>query len=88
MSKKHTVDLSQDRLYSCWAGLIYGVVCAPKSWPPEKVSEEATRMNPPGTTLNKWVVSHPDEREGSVFDGTNCVPCPDSPDRVHWLVNC
>jgi hypothetical protein len=81
------VDLTEDRLFPCGWGLIYRVVCAPKSWAPEEVGEEATRMDPPGTTANRWEVSEPRERKDA-FDGINHVDCPDDCNRVHWLINC
>jgi hypothetical protein len=84
---KNDVDLSQDRLFSLGWGLIYRVVCAPKSWSADRVSETATRNDPPGTSLNRWEVSEPREREDP-FNNYNNVQCPDDPDRVHWLINC
>jgi len=85
--KKLTVDLSQDCLFPLGWGLVFRAVCAPKSWSPERISREATRNDPPGTSENRWVISKP-ERRDDVFNGTNCVPCPDSKDRQHWLLNC
>ncbi len=87
MVSKKKVDLTEDRLFPLGWGLIFRPVCAPKSWPPERVAAEATRNDPPGTSANVWVISEPEERE-DVFNNTNCVPCPDCEDRQHWLLNC
>jgi hypothetical protein len=81
------VDLKEDRLFPCGWGLIYRVVCAPKDWTPERVGEQATRDDPPGTSVNRWNVATPHSREDD-FSGVNHLPCPDDPDRVHWLINC
>lgn len=80
-------DLSKDTWYSLGFGLIFRCVCAPKSWSAERVAEEVTRDDPPGTSLNRWVVSEPSERDDD-FNGVNQRPCPDDPNRVHWLMNC
>lgn len=81
------VDLTADRLYSLSWGLIYCTVCAPKSWSCERVADEKTRMDPPGTSVNRWEVSEPRERSDN-WNGINQMPCPDDPNRIHWLVNC
>lgn len=81
-------DLTQDRVFPCGWGLIFRCVCAPKSWPPERVAEDVTRSDPPGTSVNKWVVSAPDDNRTDAFKGTNNLPCPDDPNRIHWLLNC
>jgi hypothetical protein len=81
-------DLNEEVLFQiCW-GLIFKVVCAPKSWNEDKISEEATRIDPPGTTVNKWVVSEPDNNRSDDFKGVNNLPCPDDCNRLHWLINC
>lgn len=81
-------DLTEDKLFSLGFGFIFKLVCAPKTWSPEKVSDEATRMDPPGTSANRWVISEPDpDREGD-FKGVNNLPCPDDCNRTHWMVNC
>lgn len=87
MVTSKNADLTEDRLYSLGWGLVYKLVCAPASWSPERVSDEATRMDPPGTSVNRWVVSDPHERKDE-FNGINHLPCPDCADRIHWLVNC
>jgi hypothetical protein len=87
MPKTQTVDLTEDRLFPLGWGLIFRAVCAPKSWSPDKVAIECTRMDPPGTSANEWVISDCREREG-VFNGVNHVDCPDVCDRIHWLLNC
>lgn len=81
------VDLTEDRLFPLGWGLISRAVCAPKSWSAEKVAEAATTQDPPGTSVNKWVISEAHERK-DVFNETNCIQCPDSDDRRHWLLNC
>jgi len=81
------VDLSEDRLFPCGWGLLYQVVCAPKSWSAERIAKEVTHQNPPGTSSDKWVISVPEKRKGK-FNKKNCIPCPDAPNRQHWLLNC
>lgn len=83
------VDLNSEELYPVGWGLLFKVVCAPSAWTPDQVSEEATRQDPPGTSVGRWVVSEPDSRDDE-FDGVNRLPCPDcaSRTRTHWLVNC
>lgn len=87
MAKDDDIDFSADRLFSLGWGLIYKAVCAPKGWSAERVSEEATLKDPPGTSANRWEISEPQERE-DIFNGVNCIPCPDCVNRVHWLLNC
>lgn len=87
MANPNNVDLSQDRLFFLQTGLIYKLVCAPSVWPADRVADEATSQDPPGTWANRWVIAEPQEREGD-FNGVNHLPCPDCPDRTHWLLNC
>jgi len=87
MTEKSEVDLTQDRLFSLGFGLVFRAVCAPGSWSAERVAEQATRDDPPGTSANIWVVSEPRERN-DVFNGVNNIPCPDCTGRTHWLLNC
>ncbi len=87
MTNPKNVDLTEDRLFPLGWGFICRAVCAPKSWSPERVSEQTTRDDPPGTSLNRWEISDPGEREDA-FNNTNCIPCPDSEERQHWLLNC
>jgi hypothetical protein len=87
MANPNQVDLTENRLFSLGFGLIFKVVCAPSSWNEDKVSDEATKMDPPGTSVNRWVVSDPEECEGD-FKGKNNLPCPDDCNRTHWIVNC
>jgi hypothetical protein len=76
------LDLAEQRLFNLGWGLVWRWVCVPASWTPERVSEEATRIDPPGTSVNRWEVSEArDERP-------NQMPCPDCADRTHWLINC
>ena len=81
------VDLTENRVFSVNWGIVYCVVCAPKAFACEVVAEEWTRRDPPGTSVNRWVVSEPRERKDA-FDGVNNLPCPDDPNRLHWLLNC
>lgn len=81
------VDLTEDRIFPVGWGLIFRCVCAPKSWSCERIEEEVTREDPPGTTANRWVIAEPREREDA-FNGVNNLPCPDDPNRTHWLMNC
>lgn len=82
------VDLTEDRLFPFGWGLIFRVVCAPKSWSDDKISETATREDPPGTMANQWVVSEPDDDRTDAFKGVNRVQCPDCENRWHVLLNC
>lgn len=88
MTVEPGTDMSADKLFNISWGLIFKVVCAPKSWDATRVSDEATRMDPPGTSVNRWVVSDPDEERDAPFKGCNHTQCNDDPNRVHWLVNC
>jgi hypothetical protein len=88
MGNPQNVDLTADVLYPLGFGLIFKAVCAPSSWSAEKVAEVATRMDPPGTSLNQWVVSDPDPEREEPFKGVNNTPCPDECNRTHWLLNC
>ena len=88
MANPKNVDLTEDRVIPVGWGLIFRCVCAPKSWEPTRVAEDVTRSDPPGTSNNKWVVSDPDDDRQDDFKGTNNLPCPDDPNRIHWLLNC
>lgn len=87
-AEREKVDLTEDRLIPCGWGLVFKAVCTPAYWTADRVSDEATRLDPPGTSLNRWTVSEPDEERDEPFKGTNCICCPDDPNRRHWLVNC
>ena len=65
------VDLTQDRLFSLGWGLVFKAVCAPAAWDAERVSAEATREDPPGTSVNRWVVSDPDNEREDAFKGVH-----------------
>lgn len=80
-------DFTKDAIIYLGQGICVRAVCAPNSWSPEQVSEEVTMVSPPGTSLNKWEIMEPREREDD-FNNTNCIPCPDCEDRQHWLLNC
>lgn len=88
MTVEPGTDLTEDRLFQISWGLIYKVVCAPKGWDEQRVSDEATRMDPPGTSGNRWVVSEPDVDRDEPFKGVNHIECNDDCNRFHWLVNC
>lgn len=85
MTKDDDVNLDEERLFYLGTGLIYKCVCAPKSWDGERVSAEATKADPPGTSGNKWVVS-----DGSTLNEPqdNPQPCRDCENRQHWILNC
>lgn len=87
MANPNNVDLTEDRLFNLGWGLIFRVVCAPSSWTPERVAEQATKDDPPGTSANRWVVSTPGERDDE-FNNVSCLQCPDDEHRKHWLINC
>lgn len=88
MANPNNCDLTQDRLFYMQTGIIFKTVCAPKSWSCERVADEATRADPPGTSANRWVVANPRECEGGDFNNTNNLQCPDDCNRTHWLLNC
>jgi hypothetical protein len=88
MSTDPDIDLKEDRLFHIRETLIHKCVCAPKGWSAERVSDEATRMNAPGTSANRWVVSDPGTMDDDNPFKTNPLPCNDDPERVHWLLNC
>ena len=84
---KATVDFTEDRIFPVGWGLVYRIVCAPRSWSADRVAEDVTRNDPPGTSLNQWVISEPHERKDD-FNNVNHLPCPDCDGRIHWLLNC
>lgn len=81
-------DLTEDRIFPCGWGLLFRVVCAPKSWSDDKISETVTREDPPGTFNNQWVVSEPDDERTDQFKGVSRIQCPDCENRWHVLMNC
>jgi hypothetical protein len=87
MTNPKNVDLTEDRIFPLGWGLVFRCVCAPKSWSAERVENDVTANDPPGTTANRWVVSDPSERDDD-FNGVNRLPCPDDQNRQHWLLNC
>ena len=87
-SKTIKPDFDSDQLLWLSWGLIFRTVCAPKSWTPERVAKEVTKKDPPGTSLNEWVISEPDPDRDDDFKGVNVLPCPNREDRQHWLLNC
>lgn len=86
-ASEQKADLTEDRLFPVAWGIVHCVVCAPKDWSADRISDEKTRADPPGTSVNRWVVSEPRERSDQ-FNGVNQLPCPDDPNRIHWLMNC
>lgn len=84
------VDLTEDRLFPCGWGLIYRVVCAPKTWDDERISDVMSAKDPPGTSVNRWVVT--DDEAAAKHEQwahpTNRKQCPDSDHRDHVLMNC
>ena len=87
-SDKPEVDLTEDRIFPLGWGLIYRCVCAPKSWSCERIEDDVTRSDPPGTSANRWVISEAHDDRDDEFKGVNNLPCPDDENRVHWLMNC
>lgn len=89
MSAKPDVDFSEDILLSLGVGLLFKAVCAPASWDADRVSEEATKNDHPGTSANRWFVTDVDSLDAyHAFKSGNPQQCPDCADRRHWLVNC
>lgn len=90
MTVAEDVDMKADRLFHIQTHIIYKIVCAPKAWTGDQVSDVASRENPPGTSANRWVVSDlsDSDQEDNPFKSSNPQPCNDDPDRVHWLLNC
>ncbi len=82
------VDLTKDVWYSNGWGLVFRSVCVPKSWDDARINTEVTRDDPPGTSMNKWHVSEPDDDRTDNFKGTSKIPCPDCDHRHHVLMNC
>lgn len=81
-NEKPEIDFDDDRLLYLGTGLIYRCVCAPKSWSSETVEKEVTRVDPPGTIANRWVISNSEDV------GPNPSQCPDCDHRQHWTLNC
>lgn len=88
MANPENCDLTEDRIFFLGTGLIYRCVCAPKTWAAERVSDEVTAADPPGTQSNRWVVADIQERPDNAFDNKLNEPCPDDEHRQHWLLNC
>ncbi len=87
MAKKKTentnpsgLDLTEDRLFPLSMGIFTCAVCAPKSWDANRIGEQVARDSPPGTSLNRWVVSSDQPKEDT--------QCPDDVGRIHVLLNC
>ena len=87
MANPKNLDLTEEKLFWIASGIVYSVCCCPTAWDAQRVGHEATVKNPPGTSANRWVVSDPQERSDD-FSGRNTMPCPDDPERTHWLINC
>lgn len=84
------VDLTADRLYPYGWGLIYRVVCAPKSWSDERIGDDMSMCDPPGTSVNRWVVTNNSAaaKHEQWAHKTNRKQCPDCEHRDHVLMNC
>lgn len=88
--KEKKVDLEADELYLASEGLIYRVVCAPKSWDAQRVQDETNaKFGRPGISNNEWVITEGDtlnEKWMETEDG-NPGKCTEE-HRCHWLLNC
>lgn len=76
-------------------GLVTTPLCARKSLTPEEAAARYTEHNPPGTSLNQWVLTEEaDLPEGFWGDTPEAervypLPCNEFPDqRQHLLVHC
>ena len=87
MANPKKLDLTQEKLFWIAPGIVFSVCCCPSHWDAGRVGHEATKANPPGTSVNRWEVSEPRERD-DLFSNVNQLPCPDDPNRTHWLINC
>lgn len=87
MANPNNIDLSGDNVIPISWGLVYCIWCAPSKFTAEEVGAAVTAIDRPGTSKNQWVVSEPKEREDD-FNKVNHLPCPDDPNRTHWLLNC
>jgi hypothetical protein len=89
MSVAANIDMNADELILVKWGLIYKCVCAPKSWDAEKVSAQASLIDPPGTSANRWECTDTSSfADGHPFKNNNPQPCNDDPNRRHWVLNC
>ena len=90
MTAKAQIDFSEDRIFPCGWGLIYRVVCAPKSWDDERISDDVSLNDPPGTSANRWEVTSDESAANHEqwAHSTNRKQCPDCADRWHILMNC
>jgi len=75
--------LEDNKAYRISWGLIYCAYCVPKSWSDDRISEEVSKLDPPGTSMNKWVCT-----EASSDNPEVKAQCPDDPEREHRLLNC
>lgn len=89
-AESKVVDFSEDRVFPLGWGLVFRVVCAPKSWSDERIADDVSANDPPGTSVNRWEVTD----DGSASEHhqwahpTNRKQCPDCQDRWHVLMNC
>ena len=69
------------RVYA--VGICAASVCVEKDATPKEIEREVNARHPTGVT--PWAMS-----EDATFKGgePNPCPCPDEPDRVHYLLNC
>lgn len=76
-------DLTEDKLFYLKNGLIYRLICAPKSWSKERIENDVTNNDPPGTSANRWVCTDVDEELKE-----NPIVCDQDYARMHWVLNC
>lgn len=91
MTVEPGTDMDEDRLFNLGFGLIYRWVCAPISWDAGRVAAQATANDPPGTSVNRWVVTDISEcLPEAIPEGVtqNPMPCNDCVARRHWMINC
>ena len=87
---KRQVDFTEDRLFPLGWGLIYRVVCAPKDWDDDRIGDDLSMRDPPGTSVNRWVVSDNESAANHKqwAHPTNRKQCPDCEGSWHVLMNC
>ena len=57
MADGQKIDFTEDRVFPVGNGIVYRVVCAPRSWSNDKISDDVSTKDPPGTMANRWVVA-------------------------------
>jgi hypothetical protein len=78
------VGAATERAVTYRVGLCMASVCAPKSMPIEEVEAQVNADNPTGLDF-PWRLC-----DDATFSGgqPNPCPCDQSPNRIHWLLNC